>query len=66
MTDVVDLLIVGAGPAGLAAAIAASRRGLTFRVLEKLLTGDLPEPGAARGVEKAAIRVIYRVAKLAT
>ena len=38
---------------------------MTFRALEKLLTGDLPEPAAARGVEKAAIRVIYRVAKLA-
>ena len=30
-----DLVIVGAGPAGLAAAIAAKRAGLTFRILEK-------------------------------
>jgi geranylgeranyl reductase family protein len=44
---------------------ALARLPVTFRVLEKLLTGDLPEPAAARGVEKAAIRVIYRVAKLA-
>ena len=32
---VVDLLIVGAGPAGLAAAIAAKQAGLTYRVVEK-------------------------------
>jgi len=44
---------------------ALARLPVTFRALEKLLTGDLPEPAAARGVEKAAIRVIYRVAKLA-
>jgi len=44
---------------------AVARLPVTFRALEKLLTGDLPEPAAARGVEKAAIRVIYRVAKLA-
>ena len=30
-----DLLIIGAGPAGLAAAIAAKQRGLTARVVEK-------------------------------
>ncbi len=44
---------------------AMARLPVTFRVLEKLLTGDLPQPSAARGVEKAAIRVIYRVAKMA-
>lgn len=33
--DVFDLVIVGAGPAGLAAAIAAKRRGLTAAVVEK-------------------------------
>jgi geranylgeranyl reductase family protein len=44
---------------------AVARLPVTFRALEKLLTGDLPEPAAARGVERAAIRVIYRVAKLA-
>jgi flavin-dependent dehydrogenase len=44
---------------------AVARLPVTFRALEKLLTGDLPEPAAARGVEKAAIRVIYRVARLA-
>ncbi|HLX31163.1 MAG TPA: geranylgeranyl reductase family protein [Gaiellaceae bacterium] len=45
---------------------AIARLPITFRVLEKLLTGDLPEPAAARGVEKAAIRAIYRVAKHAS
>jgi thioredoxin reductase (NADPH) len=30
-----DVLIVGAGPAGLAAAIAATRHGLTYQVIEK-------------------------------
>jgi geranylgeranyl reductase family protein len=44
---------------------AVARLPVTFRALEKLLTGDLPEPAAATGVERAAIRVIYRVAKLA-
>ena len=45
---------------------ALARLPVTFRALEKLLTGDLPEPAAARGIERAAIRAIYRVAKLAT
>ena len=32
--DVVDLVIIGAGPAGLAAAVEASSRGYTYRLLE--------------------------------
>ena len=32
---ILDVLIIGAGPAGLAAAIAAKRRGLTYLVVEK-------------------------------
>jgi thioredoxin reductase (NADPH) len=35
MTDTFDVLIIGAGPAGLAAAIAAKNRGLRYLVLEK-------------------------------
>ena len=35
MSDVLDVLIIGAGPAGLAAAIAAKTRGLSYVVLEK-------------------------------
>src|SRR6186713_6032 len=33
--DTRDVLIVGAGPAGLAAAIAAKKAGLTYQVIEK-------------------------------
>jgi thioredoxin reductase (NADPH) len=33
--DILDVLIVGAGPAGLAAAIAASKAGLRYEVIEK-------------------------------
>jgi bacillithiol disulfide reductase len=33
--DVLDVLIIGAGPAGLAAAIAAKKAGLSYQVIEK-------------------------------
>jgi thioredoxin reductase (NADPH) len=33
--NVLDVLIIGAGPAGLAAAIAATKAGLTYQVIEK-------------------------------
>jgi thioredoxin reductase (NADPH) len=35
MPDMLDVLIIGAGPAGMAAAIAAASRGLSYVVLEK-------------------------------
>jgi thioredoxin reductase (NADPH) len=35
MAGLLDVLIIGGGPAGLAAAIAAHRRGMTYQVLEK-------------------------------
>ena len=35
MSEVLDLLIIGAGPAGLSAADAAAREGLTYLVIEK-------------------------------
>jgi geranylgeranyl reductase family protein len=44
---------------------ALARLPVTFRALEKLLRGELSHPGAARGVERAAIRAIYAVARRA-
>jgi geranylgeranyl reductase family protein len=44
---------------------ALARLPITFRALEKLLQGDLPEPAAARGLERAAIRTIYAVSRVA-
>jgi geranylgeranyl reductase family protein len=44
---------------------ALARLPITFRALEKLLQGELPEPAAARGVERAAIRAIYAVSRAA-
>jgi geranylgeranyl reductase family protein len=45
------------------ATYALARLPVTFRALEKLLTGDLPEPAAARGVERVAIRAIYALSR---
>jgi flavin-dependent dehydrogenase len=42
---------------------ALARLPITFRVLEKLVRGELPHLGAARGLEKGSIRLIYAVAK---
>jgi geranylgeranyl reductase family protein len=38
---------------------------ITQRVLEKLLRGELAHPGAARGVERQAVRMISRIARAA-
>jgi thioredoxin reductase (NADPH) len=40
MTDTLDLLIIGAGPAGLSAAEAAAREGLSYLVIEKGTIAD--------------------------
>jgi geranylgeranyl reductase family protein len=45
---------------------ALARLPVTFRALEKLLRGDLSHPGAARGLERRAIRLIFTVSKHAT
>ena len=47
------------------ATYALARLPVTFRVLEKLLQGDLSEPGAARGGELAAMRAIYALSRAA-
>ena len=47
------------------ATYALARLPVTFRALEKLLQGDLPEPAAARGIERAAIRAIYALSRAA-
>jgi geranylgeranyl reductase family protein len=44
---------------------ALARLPVTFRALEKLLGGELAHPGAARGLEKGAIRAIYAVSRQA-
>ncbi len=44
---------------------ALARLPVTFRALEKLLRGELPEPKAARGMERVAIRAIYALARRA-
>lgn len=51
MSDHTDLLIVGAGPAGMAAAVNARRHGLSVRVVD-----DQPAPGGQiwRGIETVA------------
>src|SRR5688572_23769297 len=40
MTDSLDLLIIGAGPAGLSAAHAAAKEGLSYLVIEKGTIAD--------------------------
>jgi len=45
---------------------ALARLPITFRAVEKLLRGDLTHPGAARGLERGAVKLIYTVAKAAT
>jgi geranylgeranyl reductase family protein len=44
---------------------AIARLPVTFKVVEKLLRGDISHPGAARGLERGSIRLIYAVAKYA-
>ena len=44
---------------------AVARLPVTFRALEQLLLGELGEPAAARGLKKAAIILLYGVARRA-
>jgi geranylgeranyl reductase family protein len=44
------------------ATFALARLPVTFRAVERVLRGELSHPGAARGLEGGAIRLIYAVA----
>jgi geranylgeranyl reductase family protein len=44
---------------------ALARLPFTWYAVEKLLRGELSHPGAARGLEKGAIRLIYAVSRVA-
>jgi geranylgeranyl reductase family protein len=44
---------------------ALARLPVTWRAVEKILRGELSHPGAARGLEKGAIRLVYGVSRLA-
>jgi len=44
---------------------ALARLPVTFNVVEKLLRGEIGHPGAARGLEKGAIRLIEAVSRVA-
>jgi len=46
------------------ATFALARLPATFRALEKLLRGELGHPGAARGIERGAIGLIYAVSRV--
>jgi geranylgeranyl reductase family protein len=47
------------------ATYALIRLPVTFRALEKLLRGDLPDPTVARGLERVAILAIYALSRIA-
>jgi hypothetical protein len=42
-----------------------ARLGITWRVVEKLLLGELGHPGAARGIERRAMKLIEALAQRA-
>jgi geranylgeranyl reductase family protein len=42
---------------------ALARLPVTFRAVEKLVRGEIGHPGAARGLEKGAVRAIYAVSR---
>ena len=44
---------------------ALSRLPTTWRAVEKLMTGDVPHPAAARGAERGALKLVELVARAA-
>ena len=59
--NTLDLIIVGAGPAGLACAIEAQKRGLTNVVLEKGVFLAVDEEAAICNLQESAYRLRERV-----
>jgi hypothetical protein len=47
------------------ATFACARLPITWRAVEKLLLGEIGHPGAARGAERRAMRLIERLARRA-
>ena len=47
------------------ATFAIMRLPATWRAVERLLRGELGHPGAARGAERAAVRLVYALARRA-
>lgn len=61
--DVIDVAVVGAGPAGLATAIEAARRGLSVRVLER--QRDVPDKACGEGLMPRGVAALTRLGALA-
>jgi hypothetical protein len=41
------------------------RLPVTWRALEKLVTGEVPDPGSTRGIERRAMKLIEALARRA-
>jgi 2-polyprenyl-6-methoxyphenol hydroxylase-like FAD-dependent oxidoreductase len=59
MGEALDVAVVGAGPAGLAVAIEAARRGLSVAVFER--AGASPDKACGEGIMPAGVRALERL-----